>query len=393
MRIVLRRVIYLLPVALVAVLLMSSLFSQEWDWARIPVMDQTFGDLRLVTSTADCVRAGGWTMDSPSCDPWGRLYNYPPIWAQSFAFLGLGANDTNVVGLISGAVLTLILIWLLILAVCRNCTVQSFIIATLTIVSPPVALMLERGNTEGWIVTLVVLSAATFVRSPMFSVASASLAIGLKLSPALIVWHYIRHLRNWRYSALLIGVSLVLLIPALPFLSMIAERTMYERDNSFGASISLSILIDDVLEVRPSKLLPIHVLLTVGLSLVLLRFAAPQVAGVTRELRIGSLPHTIFHLCGLSFVGSYLTGSRYDYALTMLVPLTIAIAMTGSSNRSLMALQMMILVATWGDSIEDFVPGTASEVADVATTVLVVIILALVFAGGLQRKPSEVLIS
>ena len=393
MRIVLRRVIYLLPVALAAVLLMSSLFSQEWDWARIPVMDQTFGDLRLVTSTADCVRAGGWTMDSPSCDPWGRLYNYPPIWAQSFAFLGLGANDTNVVGLISGAVLTLILIWLLILAVCRNCTVQGFIIATLTIVSPPVALMLERGNTEGWIVTLVVLSAATFVRSPMFSVASASLAIGLKLSPALIVWHYIRHLRNWRYSALLIGVSLVLLIPALPFLSMIAERTMYERDNSFGASISLSILIDDVLEVRPSKLLPIHVLLTVGLSFVLLRFAAPQVAGVTRELRIGSLPHTIFHLCGLSFVGSYLTGSRYDYALTMLVPLTIAIAMTGSSNRSLMALQMMILVATWGASIEDFVPGTASEVADVATTVLVVIILALVFAGGLQRKPSEVLIS
>jgi hypothetical protein len=55
-----------------------------------------------------------------------------------------------------------------------------------------------------------------------------------------------------------------------------------------------------------------------------------------------------------------------------------------------MALQMMILVATWGAS---FVPGTASEVADVATTVLVVFILALVFAGGLQRKPSEVLIS
>lgn len=393
MRFTPRNIVLFLSVGLIAGFLITSLVFNEWSWARLPLMDQTFGDLRLVTSTADCVRAGGWTMDSPSCDPWGRLYNYPPIWAQSFAFLGLGANDTNVVGLISGVVLTLILIWLLILAVCRNCTVQSFIIATLTIVSPPVALMLERGNTEGWIVTLVVLSAATFVRSPMFSVASASLAIGLKLSPALIVWHYIRHLRNWRYSALLIGVSLVLLIPALPFLSMIAERTMYARDNSFGASISLSILIDDVLEVRPSKLLPIHVLVTVGLSFVLLRFAAPQVAEVTRELRIGSLPHTIFHLCGLSFVGSYLTGSRYDYALTMLVPMSIAVAMTGSSHRSLMALQMLIFVVTWGASIEDFVPGIASEVADVAATVLAVFILALVTSGGLQRKPSEVLVS
>jgi hypothetical protein len=389
-RIVLRRVIYLLPVALAAVLLMSSLFSQEWDWARIPVMDQTFGDLRQVTTTADCVRAGGWTMNSPPCDPWDRPYNYPPIWAQSFALFGVGASDTDEVGLVFGFALILVFVWLLILAVRKDCSMQSLFIAVATIASPPVALMLERGNTDGLIVMLVVFAAATFVRFPRLSVLSSSLAICLKVFPALIIWHYVRHQKNWRYSTVLIGVSLVLLIPTIPILSVIAERTLYERDNSFGASISLSVFFDNALEVRPITLLPINLLLTVGLAFVLLRFAATWMTGVARELRIGSLPHTVFHLCGLSFVGSYLTGSRYDYALTMLVPLTIAIAMTGSSNRSLMALQMMILVATWGAS---FVPGTASEVADVATTVLVVFILALVFAGGLQRKPSEVLIS
>lgn len=332
-------------------------------------------------------------MNSPPCDPWDRPYNYPPIWAQSFALFGVGASDTDEVGSVFGFALILVFVWLLILAVRKDCSMQSLFIAVATIASPPVALMLERGNTDGWIVMLVVFAAATFVRFPRLSVLSSSLAICLKVFPALIIWHYVRHQKNWRYSTVLIGVSLVLLIPTIPILSVIAERTPYERDNSFGASISLSVFFDNASEVRPITLLPINLLLTVGLAFVLLRFAATWMTGVARELRIGSLPHTVFHLCGLSFVGSYLTGSRYDYALTMLVPLTIAIAMTGSSNRSLMALQMMILVATWGSSIEDFVPGTASEVADVATTVLVVFILALVFAGGLQRKPSEVLIS
>jgi len=125
---------------------------------------QTFGldfmDLRLVTTAADCMKMNSsWNLLTPSCDPWGRPFNYPVIWVRIFYFLHLGESTTSYSGIFLIFLLFLCFIFyssLLLKKVAPYSWQNSVFI--LCLVSPPMLLLSERGNTDIIIFILITLS-------------------------------------------------------------------------------------------------------------------------------------------------------------------------------------------------------------------------------------------
>ena len=144
-----------------------------------------FEDLRQVTSTADCVSADPhWSPVDATCDPWGRAYNYPMIWARLFSWLGLGQSDTNAIGysFVALYVLFALLIGRLVL---KRVGGAGALLVNLTLVSPPALLLVERGNVD----IVVLLMTAAFVAAvatgrSRLGVGLLTVAAALKIFPA-----------------------------------------------------------------------------------------------------------------------------------------------------------------------------------------------------------------
>lgn len=71
----------------------------SWAWLSGSDYIPDFSDLRQITATADCIGSmEDWSLSSPTCDPNGRAYNYPTVWARLFALVGIGQSQTLILG-------------------------------------------------------------------------------------------------------------------------------------------------------------------------------------------------------------------------------------------------------------------------------------------------------
>ena len=64
---------------------------------QIPSTTPLFADTRTVTDSIDCVAKGQDPYVTRACDPFHRLYNYPPIWLDA-RYLGVSSRSSNFVG-------------------------------------------------------------------------------------------------------------------------------------------------------------------------------------------------------------------------------------------------------------------------------------------------------
>ena len=120
---------------------------------NIPAMRPFFADLRTIPSVEQFALHDNIRTENFS-DPWGRPFNYPKVWVyllQPFrvcrdAYFCLGSLQVLLfLGLVIG------LVW----RVSLPLTVVPILLLAL---SPPITLLLERGNTDGLIFLLVLLS-------------------------------------------------------------------------------------------------------------------------------------------------------------------------------------------------------------------------------------------
>jgi len=73
----------------------------SWAWLSGSDYVPDFSDLKQITFTADCVESDpAWSLSSETCDPNGRAYDYPALWARGFAALGIGSAETARVGVV-----------------------------------------------------------------------------------------------------------------------------------------------------------------------------------------------------------------------------------------------------------------------------------------------------
>lgn len=331
----------------IIIVLGASLIFERWRWAKIPEMYPRFADLRMITATADCVRRGGWTISSETCDVFGRPYNYPTIWAKTFAFFSLGTKSTELIGFIFGILLIATFSALVYNLVRKNCSLSQLLIVLLSSVSPPVLLLLERGNSDIVILFLIVIAALKFEKNPKLSAFISAFAIGLKLFPAMVGVIFFQRRKGVKALFLLVLLSAIMVFPSLKILNEITQRTGQNRNFSFGATSTAAIFFPEALTTNGLIMLPFNAVLTVGASLLLYACFSKSLRSTAEKIRIGKPESNLFYFSGWVFFGTYISGTRFDYSLSFLVPLVAAIALIRNKNNLLIGLQYLIVGSLW----------------------------------------------
>lgn len=346
--------------------------ADRWGSLGVPTMEPNFGDLRLVTATADCVRADpDWGMDSPTCDPYGRDWNYPTVWARSFAFLGLGLDRTVAVG------------YVMIVAFCLACAALAWVAArselgvpamcagALAVLSPSGWLALERGNVD--VLVFVVLAVAILLAALGRATASVpflAVAGSWKVFPIAGAIGMVRGLRRVvLYVVVFVvsgGFALAWELPA------VVDRTQRGNAYAFGAAIIprralAHVSISDYWTARLVGL----VLVVAGMAVLLLvdraaaRRGLDSLGAVAHRIDAGAGPRALFLVGGGTFLFSYAMGSSWDYRLIFLIPVVLALGTAGSRVAS---------VVMWGFVVAMYLSartGSPALLADLGFLVLV----------------------
>lgn len=163
-----------------------------------------YGDSRNIQAAAYCLKSGvplGSLYERNGCvkkgSPSSFIYkgmsipelNYPPIWIRIYSNLKSDKEShMNLWGRLNG--------WLLVLCILFLCTFRSVKLFPLVVLSPPVLLCIERGNTDGFVFAILFFG-LLFFRSKFLSGAVIALTACLKFFPGLVLLVYLRHRRNW----------------------------------------------------------------------------------------------------------------------------------------------------------------------------------------------------
>ena len=145
--------IYLASLAALAGVIAALGWTPVWQALGLPSMSPAFADLRTVQGALATLAEGGDPRIANPGDPWGRAFNYPPVWLAIARALRLG-SETAYLGFV-GIYLSLYIAastWLL-------HRFPSWVLL-LACLSGAVLLGIERGNTDLLIFALVLGAAA-----------------------------------------------------------------------------------------------------------------------------------------------------------------------------------------------------------------------------------------
>lgn len=210
-------------------------YPKAWQVFRFPYVDPDFADMRAVTHHIDCLVKGRDPYIDGSCSPWHYAYNYPPIWLE-LRYLGVRSTTTN---LLSCLLAGMFFATCLVLFRARNWITGTAIF--LALLSWPVLLALERGNTDIVIFSMLTLGALWIERSgERFVSLKQGLLIAamtiLKIYPMVAVVGMIRN-RKAVGKAMVAGVIAVvaLLVTSGSRLPQIFHNTPQISYLSFGS--------------------------------------------------------------------------------------------------------------------------------------------------------------
>lgn len=339
----------LIPVLLLAVIVSVAALADLWLVLRVHHFPG-FPDLAQITYSADCTQPDAGAVGSVDCDPFARPYNYPPAWAATFRALGIGRDDTIVLGVALAAV-ALAALAAVLLRVRPGLTWRKSALMCAAVASPPMFLMIERGNSDEIILVLLAVAALAANRSWVVAVLALVLASGLKLYP---VGGFAWAGRSVRTLAVgLIGAAAAIGLLALPWLSAIRAATPSGTVTSFGAGVLPAVLRhggdgDVVLSDQA-----IGVGVTVVAVAVLLAVPATRrgIVAAAAPLRPDSLSRTLVLMGGGTFVTAYLFTTSFDYRLYPLIFVAIGAltcpAASAADTRFLWALGWACVAVMW----------------------------------------------
>lgn len=368
------------PIAALSLLLFSLIFEQ-WKWARFPRMSPRFGDLQIITATAACIQSGDWSITGPTCDPFGRPYNYPVIWAQAFSALGLNDSRVIVVGHIMGLLLIAALAAPLVLLARGRCSSSRVAGLSLCVASPPIALGLERGNTDGLILVVLVVSGVVYLRNRQVSAALMGTVTGLKFFPVLVVAAFQPTRRKYSSLAVFVFFMIAMLTLSAESFVRLAEMQDPTAEFRFGSLLLPFYIVPVVLNFPRVWVLSGGVAVTLITSLLVWGVTRTQVRSMTHALGSDSLGSSLFTLGGLVFVGSFVSGSRGDYSQMFLVITLLGLALSPANSWLVKSLFAMGLLSLWGA----FWIHPELVLGDIATALCVCIITAVLLHGRLDE--------
>jgi hypothetical protein len=202
---------------------------------EIPSTTPLFADTRTVTDSIDCLARGQDPYVTRACDPWHRLYNYPPIWLDA-RFLGVASRSSNFIG--TG--LSILSVCVLLLLFNARSWISALIIF-LAVVSPSLLFAVERGNIDQLIFFLLVIGFFWIehrraLSSVYFSGLLIVLLTVLKIYPIVAATLFLRY-RSGVMKTLLVAVFAftALLLTSGHRLATIFANTPQEAEATFGS--------------------------------------------------------------------------------------------------------------------------------------------------------------
>mgnify|MGYP000476857702 CR=1 FL=1 len=327
--------------------------TDSWSFLRVPqAFDSRFVDLQYLTATAECFRNDpNWTLASATCDPFGRLNNYPSPWLLLIAFVGVNYEWT-----FSLAITYIFLFGLsvgFITFVSARDTERPWLVGSATCITafaPPTWLMLERGSTEVVIFGLVTLALFSFMTNRRsISALLLALAATLKFFPA---GASISLLQGWpkgrRAFVLFVAGSLFGLLLISGDLKLIAERTPQPDYAAFGASI-----LPKLAGMPGARFIGIILFLVMALAFIVVLTTNPfanlrrDFLTAARYTRGNKTTAALIMFGGGPLLAAYILGTNYDYRFIYAIPVVAGLTRIQGS-RSAMVMSLLFIASAMG---------------------------------------------
>jgi hypothetical protein len=361
----------------------------------VPALEPSFADLRMITSAASCMREDNWSITGLTCDPWGRPYNYPSLWVKLFKTLGITEGRTQLVGTVMILIFTIsIVFWcvfLLKLIPDRNASWVTLAFVLLFVISPPIKLLMERGNVDMLMFAGLTFSFWLYINHKFLSAWVLTSFLGaLKIYPFFALISFSKEKIRKELLVVYLGILTLALASIALEMKSIAERsTTLWNGTSYGTSI-IPLGIYKLLNIDAAKSTA-HITGYFGLacfSLLVYIILRKRIRSFTHALNSKSLIWKICEFFTPVFIFSYLAGTSYDYRLILLLPIGLSfIAQFGSRFSLLILIPFLTVILYGGADVLRF--GTVGLAINIVADVFImtaVIMLCLVVGQVIFQK-------
>jgi len=345
--------------------------------------DLQFGDLGVLLVMAD------FLSEHPTGNPYtdfpvpGYTPNYPLLIPRFLAMAGLGIEDVLAVGLVSSAVLWLSLALLIIAVLSQKTKPMKFVHFLLLMAlafSPPVMLLLERGNYDFWIFFLVLLAGMYFSKFPKTALGFLGLAAVLKIFPIAGLLAFLGR-KKIGWWVILVGAGFVTYAFVIRGqLASVSANTPRPGWAAFGSLVVPS-FID--LYVSQSQILQIAanaVIHAIGIfcGIWLLQALRGQAHELVLSIKSSPMSQGLLLVGGSTSIFIYLIGNSFDYRLVFLLIPLASLLVAGVTNE----LKTALISGTFFVFLWSFPTNQISPLADFVIIPVLTVYSMLVFWVG-----------
>lgn len=277
-----------------------------------------FLDLNTVLTNVDCFEEFSWNVYNTEVGNPCVNYIYGSTLIRILYFLGLGSEQTVLIGYISTIILCLILSNLS-LNFFQASKLRSFVFV-IAVVSPPTLLLVERANFDWLIFSLVYLGCflfATHRRRFGLIVVALSALIKFYSFPLLLFALFLTKSRKEVIFGCVVAVlSLVIILRDLTLLNTIYVAGW---NATFGNNIWASYLtmLDIKLSTFASSILGFSI---TAILVIILHFIIPNSQIHEYKFRSSSTTEYFASFSMIIFLACFFAGINFDYRLVFLIP-------------------------------------------------------------------------
>ncbi|NLT04615.1 MAG: hypothetical protein GXY09_12235 [Bacteroidales bacterium] len=363
-----------------------------------------FGDLVGISSASECVRVGLNPYLENSIDPFGREFNYPAIWLSLADLVNFDGKDVMLVGWI--------LIILFSLSIAFLFKVKRFkqgLFYLAFILSPPVLLLLERGNSDIILFLLVALMTVYLPRlcgiPPLMNTYIAAgiivLATFLKLYPLVLLPLLILEPVSLRHRMTVLLVSGILvagyLIDSFDIITLITQNTPQPLIMAYGKNVLMEKFFSDgTIPLVSNALILVAVIGVIVMSLKGKRFIH-TLFPTEQPFQEAILPY----MAGaLIFAGTFVLGNNYIYRLVFLL-LTLPYLLnqlayftagqkaSRFSSENALLVSSLLLMGIYGTGVFDFFSDETWRIVDWCMVGLLLVLLLLSLYPYFKKENSK----
>nr|VFJ57214.1 MAG: hypothetical protein BECKDK2373B_GA0170837_106419 [Candidatus Kentron sp. DK] len=324
-----KTIIIFLAIALIFSMVIAEIYEIDFIWRffRIDHMSPIFADLRTIPNLSDF----DGLRENVSVDPWGRPFNYPEIWIYILTVIGLIQEPYILFGIFQ----LFLLFALFAFTVVSAPSISKLIYVSALCLSPPVFLLLERGNNDASV--FVILLAMVSTRNSFVKGMLLALSGGLKIFPIFGILGAI----HWKLKPALLGLFLLSPILVWSFKDLIAIKS----NTPIGATLffgvksmaKMSCLVSEKFSILsncyegPLTLIYIALFSMAVLGILFLR--KNSLTKFKTEYLSCELRQEIFLVFGGIFLATLLLSGSVAYRLIFVLPVLISIAFSSNALR------------------------------------------------------------